>query len=400
MIPKNQPKNNIEHEEYKNHHIGVLDGIRAISILIIMWFHIWQQSWLMPIMGFINLDWIPRYGYLLVDMMVLLSGFCLFLPYANQMVYGKKAISKKEFYIKRIARIMPSYYISILIVLLLFVLPNNEYVSFEEGFKDIFTHLVFIHNWFADTLTNTPLIGALWTVALEAQFYIIFPFIAKAFYKNKIATYICMTMIGLLSSLIISINFDSINQILFTNNTLTFFSVYANGIMGAYLYVKYIKNKKITKTKSIICTLIAVFCIFIYKTMCQSIGSYNLEGKWQVEYRFLLSIVYLVFILSTIMSVKSFKKIWDNRIMSFIAKISFNLYIWHCFIILKLKEYRIPEWEGDIPPNMASNQEWQWKYTILCWIISFVIACIMTYGVEIPISKYIRKKFLNKEKSK
>ncbi len=42
--------------EYDVHYIGVLDGIRAIAILIIAWYHIWQQSWLMPIAGEVNLD--------------------------------------------------------------------------------------------------------------------------------------------------------------------------------------------------------------------------------------------------------------------------------------------------------------------------------------------------------
>ena len=31
------------------HHVDVLDGIRAYSILLVLWFHFWQQNWLMPI---------------------------------------------------------------------------------------------------------------------------------------------------------------------------------------------------------------------------------------------------------------------------------------------------------------------------------------------------------------
>lgn len=30
-------------------HVDVLDGVRAAAILIVVWFHFWQQNWLMPI---------------------------------------------------------------------------------------------------------------------------------------------------------------------------------------------------------------------------------------------------------------------------------------------------------------------------------------------------------------
>ena len=58
-------------------HIDVLDGIRAFSILIVMWLHIWEQNWLMPIINTpslsflrinsINIDWLPRTGYMMVS---------------------------------------------------------------------------------------------------------------------------------------------------------------------------------------------------------------------------------------------------------------------------------------------------------------------------------------------
>ena len=66
-------------------HIGVLDGIRAIAIFLVAWYHIWQQSWLQPLTEHVNLDGLVRNGSILVDMMILLSGFCLFLPYARDL---------------------------------------------------------------------------------------------------------------------------------------------------------------------------------------------------------------------------------------------------------------------------------------------------------------------------
>ena len=134
-------KTNSNNPYYQTNHIDVLDGVRAIAILIVVWFHFWQQSWLMPIIGDFNIDWIPRNGALLVDMMILLSGFCLFLPHARSMVYGEQTPAASTFYIKRAARIMPSYYLSVFGILLLFALPLNAYTNPSFMWKDIFTHV-------------------------------------------------------------------------------------------------------------------------------------------------------------------------------------------------------------------------------------------------------------------
>jgi len=102
--------------------------------------------------------------------------------------------------------------------------------------------------------------------------------------------------------------------------------------------------------------------------------------------------VYALFILSTALSIRYYQKIYANRFMKFIATISFNLYIYHHFICVKLKEFRIPFYSGDIPPNMQSNREWQWKYTILCIVVSLIVAVIKTYFVEKPLCKHIKEK--------
>ena len=183
-----------EELDYEIKHIKVLDGIRAISILIIVWFHFWQQTWLIPRIGIIDLDFLPRYGFLLVDMMILLSSFCLFLPYARSMVYNEKTPDTKTFYKKRIARIFPSYYLSLIITFLFLIFTkSNWYNSFF--IKDTLTHIFFVNNWSYDTLVLTNYFGVLWTVALEVQFYLIFPYIAKSFMKKPTLTYVSMMII-------------------------------------------------------------------------------------------------------------------------------------------------------------------------------------------------------------
>ncbi len=375
--------------DYQTEHIDVLDGVRALAILIVVWFHFWQQSWLMPIVGDFNIDWIPRNGALLVDMMILLSGFCLFLPYARSMVYGTTTSTAKTFYVKRGARILPSYYFSVLLILFLFALPLKEYVSKEVMWKDLITHLFFINNFSYDTLIGTKLNGVLWTVAVEVQFYLLFPLLAKCFQKRPILTYSGMTMLGLVSSHLISKNWEQLTQGVYVNHTLTFFSVFANGMLGAWAYISITKEKRPQKAEQFFYLLMTLAGLLLFKILCEHHMRFPNGQQWQVKYRFILSLVYLLILFGVLMSQQYLRFLLGNRFMHFLAGISFNLYIWHQYIAVKLKEFRIPYWEGATPPNQLVDKPWMWKYMLLCIVLSLVMAILTTYLIEKPIARLI-----------
>ena len=139
-------------------------------------------------------------------------------------------------------------------------------------------------------------------------------------------------------------------------------------------------------------TIISIFMVVFYIYLCKSIGTIDVQ-KWQFDNRLLLSIVFMIFIICTCLSSNLYQKIFSNKVMKFIALISFNLYIYHQFIAVKLKEFRIPYWVGDTPPNMLGDTEWKWTYTILCIVISVVVATIITYLIEKPCAKYLKKKW-------
>jgi len=380
-------------DSYQHNHIDVLDGIRAVAILIVVWFHFWQQSWLMPIAGDFNIDWIPRNGALLVDMLILLSGFCLFLPYARSMVYETEAPHAKSFYKKRVARIFPSYYFNVFLVLFLFALPLGEYAAKGFMWKDLLSHIFFVNNLSYDTLVATKLNGVLWTVAVEVQFYLIFPLLAKWFQKRPIPTYSCMTLIGLISSHYICKNFGTLNQALYVNHTLTFFSVFANGMLGAWAYISITHAKKPVKAEQFLYILMTLAGLVQYKILCDHHISFPNGQQWQVKYRYVLSLVYLMILFGTLMAQQYFRFLLGNKLMKFLATISFNLYIWHQYIAVKLKEFRIPYWEGDIPPNQLGDKPWMWKYMLLCIAVSLVVAILTTYLIEKPISRLILRRY-------
>lgn len=380
--------------EYDIDHIGVLDGIRGLAILVIVWFHFWQQCWLIPEIGPVSFDWIPRYGYLLVDMMILLSAFCLFLPHAKKMVYGDAIDKTSTFFVKRTSRILPSYYICIFLILFAFVIPEKQYDTAGALWKDFGPHLFMGQNWFKESYALTKFNTVLWTVAMEFQYYLIFPILAKCFRKKPVVTYVSMVAVGLIGSTLISINFANLYQDLFVNQAITFMGVYANGMLGAWAYVAMTKGRKKSREEGILFTMLAVGAIWVYRILTAHRGSYAQDRLWQVDYRFLLSLVFLLFIISVLLSADWFKKIFDNVVMKYIAMISYNLYIWHQYLAVKIKyDWKIPYWDGDTPPNQLDDKEWMWRYFIICIVVGLMVATFMTFCVEKPIAKFVLNKW-------
>ena len=384
-------------------HIGVLDGIRAIAIVFVVWYHFWQQSWLTPYIEFdssftkylgitsIELSNYVRYGFIFVDMLVLLSAFCNFYPYARSIVLGEKWPNTKEFYFKRAVRILPSYFLCIFIVLFMFVLPQKEYDSVSFMWKDIFTYLTFTGGLWADVFRTTKLNGVLWTVQMEVLYYILLPWIARLFRRFPGVTYTGMLLLGIVSVNYILYQYSGMEE-LYVNHMLTFMGVYANGVLLSILFVIWKKSGAENHYTQVAATVLAVCCIIWFRRILWEYGQAENLSEIQLKLRLPQSFLFSGFIFFTACSFEGWKIFFSNRIMRFICSISYNLYIWHQFIAVKLKQHKIPFWKGEMAPNMTGDVVWQWKYQMIVLVVSVVIAVVLTYGFEIPVRKFLYKR--------
>ncbi len=381
--------------------VDVLDGIRALAVLIIMWFHIWQQSWLMPVFRLpflaklglsptISLDFIPRHGYIFVDLMLLISAFCLFLPHARARLMGESLPSAWQFYKKRLVRIVPPYLLSIFIIMFAWALPAGAFPSIQKLCTDFFSSISFTQTFFSTSLLDNRINGVLWTVVIEMQFYLIFPLLAYCFRKRPLISY--AVMVGIASAYIYGFALRSPDTLRMSVNQLpAFFAVFANGMLAAYIYVALSKRLQRRWWISLIATLLAVGFLLLIGRMEKSVGGTSPVQVWQLAHRFRLSLAFVGFILSAALSAKWFRWLFSNKIMGFLAAISYNLYIWHQWIAVRFVEWRIPFWTGDTRPNVAGDTAWQWKYTLLVVMASLAAAAIVTYCFEKPISKILLK---------
>jgi len=236
-----------------------LDLLRLVAFSLVFWQHAFHHS-------FDNVTFLSRYfintfsltGGIGVQIFFVLSGFLItFLLLKEQEQTG--AVNIKFFYIRRVLRIWPLYYI--IVVLGIYVLPNLHNV-FEFCGNELMG-LTFLNNIdFSKICTSSENVSIVWSVAIEEQFYLFWPLLFTAFIKNKKVLMGLCFVVYLGSSLFILNN----------NYPVNYYHTYANlnylmvGCMGALFYNKYQfkVEKNIVMKKYFLSLGILVLILFVW----------------------------------------------------------------------------------------------------------------------------------------
>ncbi|WP_394616121.1 acyltransferase family protein [Lentzea sp. JNUCC 0626] len=135
-----------------------LDGLRAIAAVLVVFFHYGGPDWLQ--------------GWAGVQMFFVLSGFLITtLMLREERRSGR--ISLSEFYLRRAFRILPVYFV----ILLVTVVASLLYGTFvSNGIGPALKHFLTFTNEFADA---SPY-GQSWSLGIEQKFYLVWPLVAIA----------------------------------------------------------------------------------------------------------------------------------------------------------------------------------------------------------------------------
>lgn len=156
------------------HYKKEIQGLRALAILFVFIYHL-------------NSHWLPG-GFIGVDVFFVLSGFLMASIVLKQQEDG--TFSFTEFYSKRIKRIVPAYYIMVLVTAIAsaFILIGNHGFTRELkhvlGFNANYCYAT-INSYFGRQAQQTPLLHT-WSIAVEMKFYLLLP-IMLFFIKRKFA---------------------------------------------------------------------------------------------------------------------------------------------------------------------------------------------------------------------
>ena len=394
--------------------IPELDGLRVLMIFIVSWFHIWQQSWLSPAIGSWSLDYLVRSGYIWVDGTVLLSSFLLFLPYAKAIREKGPVPDTRDFYYRRVRRILPGYYFIILVVLFGIAIPWKLYSSPQFLVKDVATHLTFTFTFFWDTYIATPLGAASWTLAIETQAYLLFPLIARGVMKKPVLTLciLCAVCFGFRAWCMWALaDFSMV-----VNQLINFLDVYVIGILAAMAYIRLDEkrralaavkeaddpeakedkpqaaaNRKIriiwqaTATIAFVAGFYGLLQMLRFQARSGNTPTIQMN---QMIFRPLYAVLFTVLILSAPFAVFPLRKLLGNPVTRFLGGVSMNYYLIHQTVIVHLKRLRFPPSVSDTP-NMAAEQPWQNQYTLLSFVLSLALAVIVTYAIEKPAGRLL-----------
>ncbi|MBR3334654.1 MAG: acyltransferase [Clostridia bacterium] len=407
--------------------IPELDGLRVLMIFIVSWYHIWQQSWLRPAIGSYSLDYLVRSGYIWVDGTVLLSSFLLFLPYAGAMRDRLPAPDTRDFYFRRARRILPGYYFIILLTLFAVAIPWGLYETPQFLVKDVATHLTFTFPFFRDTYIFTPLGAACWTLAIEVQAYLRFPWIAKGVMKKPALTLgvMCAVCFGFRAWCIWTLTDYS----LVVNQLINFLDVYVIGILAAMLFLKLSGREANEKgrrryDRQIIATVIFAVALYgLIRMLYIQSGStvhtvdrgaagwisrlldmqppasdYVVIQRNQMIYRPVYALCFTGLILSAPFTLLPLRKLLGNPVTKFLGGISMNYYLIHQTVIVHMKRIHFPESVSNTP-NTVGEQPWQNQYTFYAFGISLLLAVAVTYLIEKPAARLLNRLRVRKKQT-
>lgn len=290
-------------------YIKQLDSLRAIAVIMVIISH-----------------WIGNYrlqlGQIGVDIFFVISGFLIskiLLDQKNnaELLNISKSSLLKNFYIRRTLRIFPIYYLLIFIMLFFY--------------KSIGTTIQTAYPYFLTYTANFYLfkiqywdgcLSHLWSLAVEEQFYLVWPWIILFVNKKYLLTVIIVfILIGSVSQyLLVDVNMASIL-------TFTCFDAFGFGAILSWLITyKYETLEKFYKTIS----YISVFFAFLF-----------ILGIFQQKYPFipartLASFIALWLITHIVINRESnsfmFKTILNNKRLIFLGKMSYGIYLYHLII--------------------------------------------------------------------
>lgn len=302
-------------------HIPRLDVLRAVAILLVFVFHYFNnvnqafaQVAAHAPTGDANtalnslVSKIAGLGTSGVPLFFVLSGFCIHLS----VLRGRRAFRAKDFYWRRFLRIYPAYFISLAIFSLLaaFKILNSL------NLKMFLTHLFLIHNFFNHQILlsiNAPF----WSLAVECQFYLLYPLVLWVGSKRGLKTSLFLTLlICFLEQISCSLSpaFTRFTQEQFCLGTTL--GTWCTWILGACLAEAYLQRKRFFQKRLFwVGASVALFVI-------------GRTGPFIFEFRFLLD-AFLCAVLLEIYLASNRPLAWIERLLVPIGLISYSIYLWH-----------------------------------------------------------------------
>jgi len=211
-------------------HVPLLDGVRGLAVLLLLSHQLVLD--VLPDAGAPTsdrlLDRLMQPGWIGVQLFFVLSGFLITGVLLDTKGRGGYF---RSFYGRRVLRIFPLYYL--LLVVLSFVLPRLGHVPplLQANPRAMPLAWIYLSNW---TLTVPAPIGHCWSLAVEEQFYLVWPFVVAALSAPRLLRF-CFVLAALALAFRIGVWTLGLSPEIAYQNTFARMDALALGAAGAIL---------------------------------------------------------------------------------------------------------------------------------------------------------------------
>jgi peptidoglycan/LPS O-acetylase OafA/YrhL len=335
-----------------------IDGLRAVAILSVVGFHVFPG--------------LLHGGFIGVDIFFVISGFLISKIIFSALEGDRFSIT--EFYIRRIRRIFPAL-IAVLIATLFigwYMLIGNEYRQLGKhiaaGAGYVSNFLLWNESGYFDHAAATKPLLHLWSLAIEEQFYIIWPVMLVFVWKRQ-WNFLKITVFIALASFAINIYFINTNAVsAFYMPQARFWELMIGGIL-AYISLHCPQlNSQFKNGRSVLgFAFLAAGLLFSSK--------YRAFPGWLA----LLPTVGTYLIISAGSDAWLNRNVLSNRVMVWFGLISYPLYLWHWPLLSfsRIVDYGSPPFKTKVAVALSA--------ILLAWLTYKFVEEPFRFGVRLKL---------------
>jgi peptidoglycan/LPS O-acetylase OafA/YrhL len=352
-------------------YIPAIDGLRALAVIAVMFYHL----------GF---SWIPG-GFLGVDLFFVISGYVITRLLLDSIAQSG-GLDLRGFYIARARRLLPA--LIFMMVLTIIAIGIWAPDTIKRLLTDTPFSLTGTMNWwlvshhqdYFESIGRPPLLQHTWSLAVEAQFYLVWPlilyFILKRLGKKAIpAASLVIAAASGIALLLVSFSLDASNA---SKVSHVYFGTDTHSIglfLGAALAVSWIPQNftvNVTKQAQNFIDGVGVFG-FIGILSCFLFIDETQPTLYKIAFP-LAGLFGAAIIMSVVHPASRFAPVLQNPVFLWIGERSYSIYLWH-WVIFQVTR----------PSMDLAGQEWA-LYALRILIV-FALSDISLRYVELPIRR-------------
>ena len=335
-------------------HVPAIDGFRGTAALLVTIFHCWLYT--DPPLDGGPIRALTVAAGLGVDFFFVISGFVLFLPVVR---HGGSFGSLGGYALRRVARIVPAYYVAVFVqaaatpVLTAFASPFAS----AGGFAAILAHLLFLQHsvprWLFRKLDLHSAVmgfgvnGALWSLTIEAIFYVALPIVAGFYFRNPRAGFV-LGVGGALAWRWLAFHLPSVATAVDAGNAVVgnaprlleqfpgYLGHFAFGMSAAYLFVRTFRRLDSRLARNAEALQIVALVLLLVAMI--GYGSTPRGMPVGIYARYLADLLppfaFAALMLATTLAGPRGQWAMANRFARWIGDVSYGVFLWHFPLIL------------------------------------------------------------------